>query len=112
MNEALPLPRAERVAAIRRQVMYRAAARCENPDCERETHALEMDHWHGGPDRQRLEAVETCWGLCVACHRARQANRPSAAIWNDRFRRHCERYGYAFVPHIEHALLPPGGRVE
>ncbi len=106
-----PFTRTDLVGLIRREVVYRSGERCENPDCARETRSVEMDHWHGGPDRKRLEGVETCWVLCVPCHRDRQANRPSAAVWNDRFRRHCERHGYPFRPHVEHASLPPGGRV-
>lgn len=109
-SDPFPLSHADRVAAIRRQVMYRAGERCENPDCRRETRSLEMDHWHGGPDRRRLESVGTCWALCVPCHRDRQANHPSARAWNDRFRRHCERYGYEFRPHLEHEPPPGGGR--
>lgn len=62
----------------------------------------EIDHWLGGSGRRRQrESIETIWLLCSSCHADRTANRPSVEHWNERFRLHCERYGYPFVPHLE-----------
>lgn len=68
---------------------------------------LELDHWLGGSGRKRqAQAVENTWALHRSCHRARQANDPSAAVWNERFAAHCGRHGYPVLRHIEHARLP------
>jgi hypothetical protein len=96
--------------AIRNAVRERCAqlnnACCEA--CMTPLHGLgEWDHWLGGTGRRKpRESVATTWLLCRACHEARTESLPSAAFWNQRFGRHCERYGYPFSPHIEHAQLP------
>jgi hypothetical protein len=98
-----------RSAEIRRKVWDRSGGVCEAwkyrpfSNC---IGAFEWDHWHGGKDRKRLEAVATTWMLCGGCHRERQRNEPSAAYWNDLFGRHCAAHGYPFTPHVEHAQLP------
>lgn len=100
------LARHLRMGQIRCDVIARLdehnLGRCENPDCDHEVRiwGFVADHWLGGSGRRQAEErVETVWGLCVPCNTARTANQPSAAIWNDRHRRHCERYGYKFTPH-------------
>jgi hypothetical protein len=91
--------------AVYEAVRERAAGKCEA--CGRARHQPIMDHWLGGSGRRKqLESVETCWGLCGMCNRQRTDNSPNAAYWNDIRRVFCVRYGYPFVPHIEHARLP------
>lgn len=101
------LSKREETARIRAAVEARAEGCCEYcsstfsfPD------PAEMDHWLGGSGRRRQEqSVETCWLLHRNCHRLRQEALPSAAHWNENFKRHCKKYGYRFTPHIEHQPL-------
>lgn len=108
----------EETAQIRREVEERANDRCENctmpPEEGHPSHPAwfngfdyaEMDHWLGGSGRRlQMQAAENCWLLHKSCHTARQHAEPSAAYWNRRFARHCKRYGYKFIPHIEHAAV-------
>lgn len=99
--------RALRVAQMRTDCLVRAGFRCENPDCRKpltDYAGCIWDHWLGGSGRRRaMESVETTWVLCFGCNEARTANRPSAAIWNDRFRRHAELHGYK--PHEHYSPL-------
>jgi hypothetical protein len=67
----------------------------------------ELDHWSGGSGRRKAEeSAATCWMLTLKCHAMRTRNSPSAAFWNEKRGVFCERYGYPFTPHIEHAQLP------
>ena len=97
------------IAEIRAAVWERSGGRCENiGEClflfESNPWDGELDHWMGGSGRRRSEqSMKNCWRLCWGCHRARTTNMPSVAYWNDRWKAHCERYGYAFAPHVEHA---------
>jgi len=96
------------MAVIRQHVLERAAGRCEA--CGSRFYAFNMpqiDHWLGGSGRRRpQQSVKTCWALCVACDKARTHNRPSAEHWNALFKKHCQKYGYPFHPHIVHQRLP------
>jgi hypothetical protein len=99
------------IAEIRAAVMVRAGGQCEG--ClKRWGWSWTLDHFLGGAGRRKeKESIETCWALCgvptgPGCHGKRTRNEPSAAHWNDRFREHCERYGYPVVQHVEHARLP------
>jgi hypothetical protein len=98
-------------AELRRAVQERAGGVCEG--ClNRWGWSWTLDHFLGGAGRRKeKESIETCWALCgvptgPGCHGKRTRNEPSAAYWNDRFREHCERYGYPVVQHVEHARLP------
>lgn len=117
-----PMPRAKErrlrrlntkanLALVRQQVMDRANGRCEVCGARG---ALELDHWLGGSGRRaQKQHRTTCWALCHICHQHRTENIPSAAHWNDVRRHFCERWGYAFQPHLEkpigprRVLLPP-----
>ncbi len=99
----------EQTWQIRAAVWERSGGRCENPRCGFLSSLAygHLDHWRGGSGRRRTEqAVENCWRLCGRCDRERTVNFPSTADWNARFKAHCERYGYAFAPHIEHTSVP------
>ncbi len=111
IREAEILARGE----LRHDVLIRAEGKCENLGCRRPlaTHGFVFDHWLGGNGRRRqAESLATCWALCTACNEARTANEPSAAVWNDLFRRHCRLHGYKFTPHITkfQALAAAGSR--
>lgn len=68
----------------------------------------EMDEWLNGNGRRRQKrAVPTCWMLTGICHRNRQRYAGGVAVWNAIFEQHCQKYGYKFEPHIEHAKLSP-----
>lgn len=101
----------ERRAEVYAAVDARAGGRCELVSemgrCL--SGGQEHDHWRGGSERSIEERTETVWLLCSWHHKQRQANIPSAGFWNDMFARHCERHGYEFRPHIEHAPLRRGG---
>lgn len=110
-KKAKKLSKRGQTAEIRAAVMARAGGLCEE-----RYHGLrgcngaadEMDHWLGGSGRRlQKQSVENCWALCWNHHVYRQQGRPSAEWWNERFREHCKRFGYPFVPHIEHQPLPP-----
>jgi len=109
--------RNEETARIREACMKRCGGVCEC-GCERtfitnpiSTYRAEMDHWLGGTGRRRQrQSIENCWMLTALCHRLRQNAQPSAVYWNVVFRQHCERYGYKFTPHIEHAQLKKANR--
>lgn len=99
-----------RSAAIRGLVMVRAGGVCEvEPYMGRffaHMRPLVLDHWLGGSGRRRQkQSVENTWAICTPCHRERTVNSPNAAYWNEKFRQHCQRYGYPFTPHVEHAEL-------
>jgi hypothetical protein len=102
--------RREIVAAIRREVFARSAGRCEACSSPLYGRAV-LDHWEGGTGRRRVrESIETCWALCLPCDRKRTLNKPHAEQWNVWRERHCQRYGYPFLPHIVHASLPRGAK--
>lgn len=93
---------------IRAAVMVRANFRCEviHSGGRCALPAISMDHWLGGAGRRRQQQkVETCWALCATHDYQRTHNVPSAAVWNERRRRHCDVHGHGFQPHIEHARL-------
>ena len=98
----------EETARIRDAVFLRAGSCCEA--CGAQVETLTLDHWLGGSGRRRQKlSVENTWALCGPSHRARQENRPSVEFWNWRFRKHCERYGYPVLAHIEHAPVKKPG---
>lgn len=94
------------IGQLRNAAIARALGRCEAPDCRRGGVGLEMDHWLGGIGRRRQhETIENVWMLCSECSFARTRNSPSAAYWNDLFKRHCEAHKYpAPTLHMERAL--------
>jgi hypothetical protein len=98
--------RAER----RRQCSTRAGNKCEaGPWRDGLIHGFPgiMDHWEGGSGRRKArESVATCWMLCVWCNADRTESKPDAAHWNAVRKAFCQRYGYPFVAHVEHAQLP------
>jgi len=68
-------------ALIRSWIIGRSAGTCEN--CGKwggET--LQVDHFFG---RSRDRSLSGCWALCVDCHFEKTNNRPSRAIWIQRF---------------------------
>jgi hypothetical protein len=95
-------------AELRAAVLWRSGGFCEVKHRPmRHVFDYEFDHWLGGAGRRKpKETEETLWLLCRECHKDRTANRPSAAYWNELFRRHCDLHGYPFTPHVEHADLP------
>lgn len=98
--------RAEVVSPLLEAARARANGFCESCELMRGP-SLFMDHWLGGNGRRRVEErLETVWMVCVDCNHNRTYNIPSAEYWNAKFAGHCERYGYPFVPHIEHQALP------
>lgn len=103
------LAEGELVGAIYIAVMERSGGRCECCGCRpSEFDPLEMDEWLNGNGRRRQKrAVATCWMLVGSHHRLRQKYRPDVATWNLTFEQHCQKYGYKFEPHIEHAKLSP-----
>jgi hypothetical protein len=86
---------------LRSDVLGRAQGRCESCGTLLASSGVVFDHWLGGSGRRRQrESLETCWALCVLCNWRRTTNLPTAEYWNDRFRIHCERYGYGYEPHL------------
>lgn len=99
-------------AELRREVMARAKGCCEA--CGRRTLHLALDHFLGGAGRRRQkQSIETTWALCAHpvlddCDGARTHNRPSAALWNELFAKHCEKQGYPVIAHVEHRPVKRG----
>jgi len=41
------------------------------------------------------QAVSNCWALAIPCDELKTLNKPSAAIWLQRFAWHAAKHGYA-----------------
>lgn len=76
---------------VRAAVVTRAGGFCEA--CCRyvgdEGHA---DHFFGRAKAE--ESAATVWLLCLQCDDAKTHNRPSAAVWLERFTLHASLHGY------------------
>jgi 5-methylcytosine-specific restriction endonuclease McrA len=83
----------EQTAAIRDAVMNRAGLFCEGcASMPLYANPLTLDHFFG---RVRVKQSErNCWALCLACHRQKTNNNPSAERWLERFITHAEAHGY------------------
>ena len=105
----------EETARIRERVFQRAGGACEACRTGFVSWGRTMDHFYGGTGKSQRQTVENCWVLCGtpsipgSCHYLRQRNEPSVSLWNERFRKHCERYGYPILAHIEHATVKKPG---
>lgn len=82
--------------SIKAQIALRSRGRCEACGKRLPKSEAQDDHFFGGSGRRlAMESVETCWHLCVPCHRDKTENRPSAEHWLEKFVAHCEKHGYA-----------------
>lgn len=85
------LPRSESTAAIRSQVMVRAAGRCECGCGRALDETAQMDHAFGRA--KAPQSIENCWALTLRCHADKTSNRPSAHHWLEKFIRHARGLG-------------------
>lgn len=89
--------RAALVEKVRAACVKRAAGRCEC-GCGLlmleggAVYPPEWDEFYG----RRNVSVETTWMLTRYCHMHKTSNHPTRAAWDEKFKAHCEKYGYPF----------------
>ena len=97
--------RAARVVEVRAACVKRANGACECCGWQTDLPGYpestsEWDEFYG----RRNVSVKTTWMLRRDCHREKTHNHPSRAVWDAKFKAHCEKYGYPFKPRLTKSL--------